>query len=97
MSLSKRADGDNSTIFMESDPSMTELTPEAVNHSGIICAEGYYLSNDGFCRPLCSLWVDPPGVGLDSHNIAVLVSVIIALFTSVTAIILALTIQRKTM
>ena len=79
---------------------MTELTPEAVtdDRSGIVCAEGYYLSSDGsFCRPLCSLWMDPPGVGLDSHNIAVLVSVIIALFTSVTAIILALTIQRSTM
>ena len=82
--------------------SMTELTlGEAVteNLSGIVCAEGYYLSSNdsGFCRPLCTLWVDPPGIGLDSHNIAVLISVIIALFSSVTAIILALTIQRKTM
>lgn len=87
---------------MEPDSSMImiELTPDAVtdNRSSIVCAEGYYLSSDdGFCRPLCSLLVDPPGVGLDSHNIAVLISVIIALFSSVTAIILALTIQRKTM
>ena len=87
-------------VLLESDPSMTGLTPEAVtdNHSSIVCAEGYYLSSDGsFCMPLCSLLVDPPGVGLDAHNIAVLISVIIALFSSVTAIILALTIQRKTM
>ena len=87
-------------VLLKPDPRMTGLTPEAVthNHSSIVCAEGYYLSSDdSFCRPLCSLWVDPPGVGLDAHNIAVLVSVIIALFSSVMAIILALTIQRKTM
>ena len=85
---------------MESDPSMRELTPETVtdNRTGIDCAEGYYLSSDdGFCRPLCSQWVDPPGVGLDSHSAAVLVSMTIALLSSVTAIILALTVQRKTM
>ena len=75
----------------------TELGLEAINRSEIVCAEGYYLSNDSLCRPLCSLWVNPPGASLDSRNIAVLVSAIIALVSSVTAIILAVTIQRKTM
>ena len=86
--------GENSTILMEQI--MIESVSETVNHSGIICAEGYYLSNDSLCRPLCSQWIDPPGVGLDSENIAVIVSAIIALFSAITAITLALTIQRST-
>ena len=76
---------------------MTDLTSEVVNRSAIICAEGYYLSSDNLCRPLCSLWVNPPGVGLDSDNIAIIVSAIIAVISSVTVIILALTVQRSTM
>ena len=74
---------------------MTEVT--VVNRSAIICAEGYYLSSDNLCRPLCTLWVDPPGVGLDSDNIAVIVSAIIAVISSITVIVLALTVQRSTM
>ena len=75
----------------------SSLTSGAVNSSGIICAEGYYLSNDSLCRPLCSLWVDPPGVGLDTGNTVIIVGAIIALFSSITAIILALTIQKSIM
>ena len=83
---------------MEPDPNnMTEFILEALNRSGIVCAEGYYLSNDSLCRPLCSLWVDPPGSGLDSRSITVLISAIIALFSSVTALLLSITIQRRTM
>ena len=85
--------GENSTVLME------QIMIESVSETAasIVCAEGYYLSNDSLCRPLCSLWVDPPGVGLDSDNIAVIISAVIALFSSITAITLALTIQRSTM
>ena len=76
---------------------VTESVSETVNHSGIVCAKGYYLSNNSLCRPLCLLWVDPPGVGLDSDNIAVIVSAVIAVFSSITAMTLALTIQRSMM
>ena len=35
---------------------------EADSFSGpIICAKGYYLCDDNFCRPLCSEWVHPSG------------------------------------
>ena len=73
------------------------MTSEVVNSSAIVCAEGYYLSSDNLCRPLCTLWVNPPGVGLDSDNIAIIVSAIVAMITSITVIILALTVQRSTM
>ena len=76
---------------------MTDLALEAVNHSGIVCSEGYYLGNDSLCRPLCSLWVDPPGVGLTSESITIIVSAVTALFSSITAIVLALTTQKSTM
>ena len=76
---------------------ITNLTSQIVNRSAIICAEGYYINSDNLCKPLCALWVNPPGVGLDSDNIAVIVSGIIAVISSVTVIILALTVQRSTM
>ena len=75
---------------------MTDSILEADNYSGIVCAEGYYLSDDSLCRPLCSLWIDPPG-GIGSGNIAAIVSAVIALLSSITAITLALNIQRNTM
>ena len=75
---------------------MTEVI--VVNRSAIICAEGYYLSSDNLCRLLCTLWVDPPGVGLDTDNIIVIiVSAIIAVISSITVIVLSLTVQRSTM
>ena len=81
----------NSTVSMEqmSSTNRSDL---------IVCAEGYYLSNgSGTCRPLCILWADPPGVGLDSDNIAVVVSAVIALLSAAALLTLALTAQRKTM
>ena len=75
---------------------MTDSTLKVDNYSGIVCAEGYYLSDDNLCRPLCSLWVDPPG-GVGSGNIVNIISAVIALFSSVIAITLALTIHRNTM
>jgi hypothetical protein len=81
-------EGENST-FLDS-------TLKADNYSGVICAEGYYLSNDSLCRPLCSLWVDPPG-GISLGKVATIVSAVIALFSSIIAILLALTLQRSTM
>lgn len=66
------------------------------NYSGIVCAKGYYLSDDSLCLPLCSLWVDPPsGIGLG--KLATMVSAVIALFSSIIAITLAVTAQRSTM
>ncbi len=85
-------DGENSTSL-----NMTNMISEVANRSAIICTEGYYLSSDNLCRPLCTLWVNPPGVGLDSDNIAVIVSAIIAVISSIIVIVLALTIQRSTM
>ena len=76
---------------------MTESTSETVNHSGIVCAETYYFSNDSLCRPLCSPWVDPPGFSLTLKIIAGMIGLITALFSSITAITLALTIQRSIM
>ena len=98
LNLFMHVGGENSTVLMEQI--MIESTFETVNHSGIVCAEGYYLNGDSLCRPLCSLWLDPPGVGLTSGRIAVstvMISAVIALFSSITAITLALTIQRSTM
>ena len=89
--------GENSAVMMVKKQIMIESVSEIVNHSGIICAEGYYLSNDSLCRPLCSQWVDPPGFSLTLRNVAGIISTIIALFSSNTAIILALTIRRSTM
>lgn len=75
---------------------MTDSNVKTDNYSGMVCAEGYYLGDDSLCRPLCSLWVDPPGsIGLG--NILNMFSAVIALFSSVIAIILALTIQTSTM
>ena len=90
--IKKYVEGEDSTLL-----NLTDLTSEVVNRSAIICAEGYYLSGDNLCRPLCSLWVNLPGVGLDSDNIAIIVSAIIAVISSVTVIVLALTVQRSTM
>ena len=87
--------GKNSTIMMVKEQIIIEA--EIVNHSGIVCAEGYYLSNDSLCRPLCSQWVDPPGVRMTIRNVVGIISAIIALFSSITAITLALTIQRSIM
>ena len=64
----------------------------------IVCAEGYYLSgNDSLCRPLCTLWTDPPGVVLDSDNIATLVSIIITIVSSIVLFTVVLALQRSTM
>ena len=82
---------------VDGENSMPLNMTEVVNRSAITCAEGYYLSSDNFCRPLCTLWVDPPGVGLDSENIAIIVSAIIAVISSIIVIVLALTVQRSTM
>ena len=92
LQLSKHVEGENSTLL-----NVTDSIFELVNRSAIICAEGYYLSDNNLCRPLCSLWVDPPGVGLDLDNIAIIVSAIIAIVSSVKAIIQAISIQRSTM
>ena len=54
----------------------------STNGSNTVCAESYYLNNNGNCLPLCTLWVDPPDVGLDADNIAVLISVITAVLFS---------------
>ena len=88
---------ENSTVLMEQI--MIEYTYETINHSrsGIVCAEGYYLSNDSLCRPLYSQWVDPPGVSLTLRDVAGIICFITALFSSITVITLALTIQRSTM
>ena len=68
---------------------MTDSTLKADNYSGIVCAEGYYLSDDNLCRPLCSLWVDPPG-GVGSGNIVNIISAVIALFSSAYAALFAI-------
>ena len=86
-------EGENSTFLKFN---MRDSTLKVKNNSGIVCAEGYYLSDDNLCLPLCSLWVDPPG-GIGLGKVATGVSAVIALFSSIIAIILALTAQRSTM
>ena len=65
--------------------------------SDLVCAEGYYLGNDSLCRPLCILWVDPPGVGLDVDNIATMISVVIDVLCAIILFVLSITTQRKSM
>ena len=69
-----------------------ESTNVSIN---ITCAEGYYLSDSGVCRPLCAPWVEPLELGSD--YIAVIASVAIVLLSATIVIVLALTIQRSTM
>ena len=67
------------------------------NISNTVCDESYYLNDDGRCLPLCSLWVDPPGIGLDANNIAILISVITAELSAIVLLIISLSVQRKFM
>ena len=69
----------------------------STNGSNTVCAESYYLNDDGNCMPLCILWVDPPGVGLDADNIAILISVITAVLSAIILLIISLSAQRKSM
>ena len=68
----------------------------AGNGSNTVCAENYYL-DDGKCMPRCILWVDPPGVGLDADNIAILIGVTTAVISAVVLLIISVSIQRKIM
>ena len=69
----------------------------AGNGSKTVCAENYYHDDDGKCMPLCILWVDPPGVGLDADNIAILIGLITAVISAVVLLIISVSVQRKIM
>ena len=62
--------------------------------TNITCAEGYYLSKNGVCRPLCSLWVEP--LHIDSNYIAVIAAVIIGVLSLAVAVVVVV-VQRKSM
>ena len=78
-------------------PTIANAMDITTNGSNIVCAESYYLNDNGSCMPLCTLWVDPPGVGLDADNIAILISVTTAVLSAVILLIISLSVQRKFM
>ena len=80
-------------ITTESD----SMVISAGNGSKTVCAENYYLNDDGKCMPRCILWVDPPGVGLDADNIAILIGLITAVISAVVLLIISVSVQRKIM
>ena len=73
-------------------PDMSLLSNMTAN---ITCAGGYYLSDSGVCRPLCSNWVEPKKITLD--YIAITVTIVIGLLSALILLVLAVTIQRETM
>ena len=82
-------------MFIDLNSSKTSLDENLQTDINITCAERYYLSDSGVCRPLCSLWVE--SVEVDADYIALIASVAIGLLASTIIIVAALTIQRKTM
>ena len=62
--------------------------------TNITCAEGYYLSESGVCRPLCSLWVEPQHI--DSSYVAVIAAVVIGVLSLAVALVVVV-VQRKSM
>ena len=69
----------------------TDLHSTNITH----CAEGYYLSDSGVCRPLCSLWTEPTQA--DADYVAIIVAIVICLPSSFVLIAVALFFQRKNM
>ena len=69
----------------------------STNGSNIVCAENYYVTDDGACMPLCSLWVDPLHGAFDANNIAILISVVTAVLSAIILLIISLSVQRKFM
>ena len=70
----------------------------STNGSNTMCAENYYITDDGLCMPLCSLWVDPlHGASFDANNIAILISVVTAVLSAIILLIISLSVQRKFM
>ena len=80
----------NSTPLLDQDIQSSKL-----NLSNITCTEGYYLSASGVCRPVCLSWVEPAKI--EFTYIAVVATIVIGLLSSIILILLALTVQRRTM
>lgn len=86
--------GFNGSLSSHDETAYHVINLSSVN---ITCAEGYYLSESGVCRPLCSHWVGSAEIKSDYVFIAAIASALIGLVSSTILIIIAFTLQRKTL
>ena len=85
----------DSTLLAEQNRGDTSTDLQSSTNTTQDCGGGYYLSESGVCRPLCSLWTEPAKI--DADYIGIIAAVIICLPSSLVLITVALIFQRKSM